>query len=149
MGSKTLRHAEKLHESMESTFQLLVGLGEELPRTMGDDQLTKDIQLMNDILQKTSDDSILNMEETTNKKVATLHKIYANLVNVLHFARPSLICAVSLRMVDLTMKTGLSSGSPLAFAYFGEVTITNGNLVEGCRLGAYYMLCMVYSIVQI
>ena len=138
-AAKALMHAELLQESMESTIGILEQLGEELPRESGDDQLNIDMQLMNDILQKTPDDLILIMEATKKKKIVTLMKLYANLSDVLHFTKPSLISSVSLRMVDLTMKTGLNSISPLAFAYYGEILTSIGNLTGGCRLGTCWI----------
>ena len=140
--AKVLRNAQQpqqLAESLKATIRLLVSLGEDLPRDMGDQQLAIDIQHMNATLRHTYDDSIFNMEETKDKKTVTVQKIYADLVHLLHFAQPSLISSVSLRMVDLTMKTGLSATSPLVFAYYGGVTTTSGNLAEGCRLGMCFM----------
>ena len=102
---------------------------------MGDVKLTNAIQRMNDILQKTSDDYVLNMPQTNNKKIITLQKLYSNLADLLHFIKPSLICAVSLRMVELTLSEGLTPSSPLAFAYYGQMLKGSGNLAEGCRLG--------------
>ena len=102
---------------------------------MGDVKLTNAIQRMNDILQKTADDYVLNMQQTNNKKIITLQKLYSNLADLLHFIKPSLICAVSLRMVELTLSEGLTPNSPLAFAYYGQMLMGSGNLAEGCRLG--------------
>ena len=120
---------------MDSTFDTLLQAGEELPRAMGDVKSTNAIQRMNDILQKTSDDYVLTLPQTNNKKIITLQKIYSNLADLLHFIKPSLICAVSLRMVELTLSEGLTPSSPLAFAYYGEMLMGSGNLKEGCRLG--------------
>ena len=38
-------------------------------------------------------------------------------------------------MVELTLSEGLTPSSPLAFAYYGQMLMTSGNLAEGCRLG--------------
>ena len=124
---------------MESSFAILLQAGEELPRVMGDAKLTGDIQIMmNNILQEATDYSILNMEVTTNNRTVTLLKLYANLAYMLHITDPSLIGAVSLRMVDITIKSGLTSISPLAFAYYGETLASIGYITEGCRLGRCY-----------
>ena len=126
---------------MESSFAILLQAGEELPRVMGDAKLTGDIQIMMNnifILQEATDSSILNMEVTTNNRTVTLLKLYANLAYMLHITDPSLIGAVSLRMVDITIKSGLTSISPLAFAYYGETLASIGYITEGCRLGRCY-----------
>ena len=120
-GAKGLRQAYLLQEAMDSTFDTLLQAGEELPRAMGDVKLTNAIQRMNAILQKTADDYVLTLQQTNNKKVITVQKIYSNLVDLLHFIKPSLICAVSLRMVELTLSEGLTPNSPLAFAYYGQL----------------------------
>ena len=134
-GAKGLRQAYLLQEAMDSTFDTLLQAGEELPRAMGDVKLTNAIQRMNNILQETADDYVLNMQQTNNKKIITLQKLYSNLADLLHFTKPSLICAVSLRMVELTLSEGLTPNSPLAFAYYGQMLMISGNLAEGCRLG--------------
>ena len=120
---------------MDSTFDTLRLAGEELPRNVGDAKLSSDMQAMNDALQKMSDDDVLSMRQTSNKKIITLQKIYSNLADLLHFIKPSLICVASLRMVKLTLSDGLTPSSPLALAYYGEMLVTRGNLAEGCRLG--------------
>ena len=135
VGAKSLSQAGLLKESMDSIFDALLPAGEELPRAMGDVKLTNAIQRMNGILQKTADDYVLNMQQTNNKKIITLQKLYSNLADLLHFIKPSLICAVSLRMVELTLSEGLTPSSPLAFVYYGQMLMGSGNLAKGCRLG--------------
>jgi hypothetical protein len=102
---------------------------------MGDDTLRTDIDKMNYILQSTSDDMIYSMQGNNDKKMATLVNLYANLAHVVHYFQPWLVGSVSLRMVAVTIKTGLSSKSPLAFAHFGGVLSSIGYVNEGCRLG--------------
>jgi len=60
----------------------------------------------------------------------------------LQYFKPWLARAVSLRMIELTMKTGLSAKSPLVFAHFGGVLVTSGQITDGCRLGEF---CVEYS----
>ena len=102
---------------------------------MGDAKLSIDMQATNGALQRMADDYVLNMQQTNNKKIITLQKIYSNLADLLHFIKPCLIGAVSLRMVELTLSEGLTPYSPLAFACFGQMLMVSGNLAEGCRLG--------------
>ena len=81
------------------------------------------------------------MAETNDKKVVVLLKIYAALANLLIFINPSLVGAVSLRMVDITLKSGSTSECPLAFAFYGVALVSMGNeyVNEACRLGAWGM----------
>ena len=135
VGAKALRQAGLLKESMDSSFDTLLPAGEELPRSMGDAKLSIDMQATNGALQRMADDYVLNMQQTNNKKIITLQKIYSNLADLLHFIKPCLIGAVSLRMVELTLSEGLTPYSPLAFACYGQMLMVSGNLAEGCRLG--------------
>merc|ERR1712194_66760 len=53
------------------------------------------------------------------------------------FTEPSLKGDVSLRMVDLTLKSGFTPLCPLAFAYYGGTLVSMGNehMSEASRLG--------------
>ena len=96
---------------------------------------------MNEILRSMPDDSILNMQaQNKNKKLIATFKLYGNLAQVLHAVKPSLVCAVSLRMMQITIQNGLGPLSPLSFVHYGSVLIAAGNVHEGCRLGKYHML---------
>ena len=128
-----------MKESMLSSFDTLFKLGEQPPRDM-DTTLYTDMMNMNTMLRGMSDDSILNMQEIKEKKIEILLAIQANLAHVMYFVMPSLIGALSLRMVELTMNNGLVSLSPLALGYFGEVLVANDSVKEGCRLGTYHCL---------
>ena len=122
-------------EAMESSFGILLECNEVMPRTMEDKRLRSDIDHMNYILQQMSDDSICNMKENYDKKTNTIVNLYAHLSHFMQFFKPWLAVSVSLRMVELTMKFGLSAQSPLAFAHFGGNLLTEGCINEGCRLG--------------
>ena len=148
VGAKALRQAYLLQKAMESTFDTLLHAGEELPRSAGDAKLSSDMQVTNDSLQKISDDFVLNMPQTNSKKIITLQKLYSNLADLLHFIKPPLICAVSLRMIELTLSEGLRSCSPLAFAYYGQMLVVSGNLAEGCRLGKYSCIMTVVTFAE-
>ncbi len=122
-------------QSIEASFAILVECGEDLPRSMRDDKLRADIDVMNYILQSTTDDMICKMHENKDTKMINLINLYVYLGHLLQFFKPWLVGSVSLRMVELTIKTGLSANSPLPFAYFGGVLVTSGNINEGYRLG--------------
>ncbi len=106
-----------------------------LSRPMSDPQLTAFIQSMNQVLQSTTDDTIMIVAETTNKRIVTLMKIYMHLAHLLYFRDPSLIVDASLRMVELTLKYGHCSESAMAFAYYGERQVLQGHYDLAIRLG--------------
>ena len=126
---------------MKSSLDTLAKLGELPLRDTSDDTLQADMMSMNEILQNTPDESILNWHENKAKKIFITLKLYLNLGHVLHFVKPSLIGAVSLRMVELTMNHGLVPFSAMAFGYYGEALVANGSVKEGCRLGMYHRMC--------
>ena len=80
-----------------------------------------------------------NMENNSDRKLAALLNLYVYLAHVLHYFKPWLVGSVSLRMVELTFKIGLSAQTPLVFAHFGGVLVTSGYIPEGCRLGEFYL----------
>ena len=127
-----------MQASVASSLETLSKLGEEPPREISDTTLHADMQTMNEILRNTPDESILNMQNNHTKKTISMMKLIANLGHVFHSVKPSLLGAVSLRMVELSMKDGLVSSSPLAFGCYGEVLVVTGSVKEGCRFGRYH-----------
>ena len=113
---------------MKSSLDTLAKLGEPPLREISDNTLQADMMKMNEILQNTPNESILNLHENKAKKIIITMKIYLNLGHVLHFVKPSLIGSVSLRMVELTMNHGLVPFSALAFAYYSTVLVPAGNV---------------------
>ena len=128
-----------MDKSIQSSFGILFQFGEELPRDMTDAKLQTDIDRMTFILQSTSDELIFNMQENNDKKLTALFNLYVYLAHALHYFRPWLFGSVSLRMMEITMKTGLCAMSPLAFAHFGSLSVTIGYVTVGCRLGEWLL----------
>ena len=122
---------------MNSSFNIIQKCGEELPLPMGNRKLENEMEAMNQVLRNTPDESLLNMVETNNTKVVILLKLYAELANIMFFVKPSLLGAVSLRMVHLTLKYGSTSECPLAFALYSGTLVSIGNIDEACRLGEW------------
>ena len=134
IAAKGLQNAWLLKES-KSIFVILIKLGEDPPRAKGDLTLKAEFEALNQLLQDRSDESLLNMQHANDKKLVTLHRIYADLAHVLHFTKPGLIGSVACRMIELTMKNGTTPTAPLSFAYHGEMLASTGKIEEGCRLG--------------
>ena len=135
IAAKALQNADLLKESMESIFQILIKLGEDPPRALDDSTLKADMEAMNKVLQERSDESLLNMQQANDKKLVTLHRLYADLAYVLHFTKPGLVGSVACRMIEITMKNGITPTAPLSFAYYGEILAITGKIEEGCQLG--------------
>ncbi len=135
-----------MDESIEASFGILLQFREDPPIVMGDEKLRKDIDQMNYFLQSLSDDTICNMREDNDAKMTPLISLYAYLTHVAHYRRPWLVGSLSLRMVELTMKTELNAMFSVALAYFGGVLVSIGCITEGCRLGepCLISLCFVF-----
>ena len=126
-------------EAIESSYKILTMLGERLPRHIGDVSLQISLEKMNSNLRSTTDGQILSMDMNQNQNMATLMKIYHVLGHCFHFCDQSLICATSLRMVEITLDNGLFPTSPVAFSYYGEVLVAMGRIDMGVRLGKLLM----------
>ena len=135
VAAKSLFLSANLQESMTSSFDILLKLGENPLRDLGSRELNTDLQKMNSILKNTTDDFILSMPQNQTKQLVTTLNLYINLGHVLRFVKPSLIGDLARRMVELTLINGIVDSSPQAFAYYGGVLVAAGNVTEGCRLG--------------
>ncbi len=122
---------------MDTTLTIFKQLGEAPLRPLTDPSLDRDMQAMNTHICQMQDESIINMQPSTNKQYIRLMKLYANLGDILHYLNPPLLGAASLRTLELVFKFGLTPLTPLAFACYGEVQASFGNLEFGCRLGKF------------
>lgn len=142
-STQALGVAYHQEESIKASFAILAQFGENIFSDSRDDTLTTDIDHINSILRFASDDMICNMQESNDKNVTAIIHLYETLAHVLQYFMPWLLRPVSLRMVELTMKTGLSAKSPLVFAHFGGILVTSGRISDGCRLGTTLINCSV------
>jgi hypothetical protein len=124
-------------ESVVAIMEILAKLEEAPLRDMGDSTLSTDIAAMNEILQYLQDDCICNMQENQMKRSIAQNKLYADLAHILYFVKPALFADVSLRMVQFTLSKGITPTAPLAFAYYGQVLASMGDINKGCRLGEF------------
>ena len=122
---------------MKSILEILTKLGEAAPRPMGESTLMTDIDAMNKVLHDRSDDSLLNIQNSKDKKLVALHQLYSDLIQVIYFIKPDLLGSVSLRgMIELTMSKGSDSYISLFVRCILETTLAAMDKVEeACRLG--------------
>ncbi|KAL7538397.1 hypothetical protein ACHAWF_010802, partial [Thalassiosira exigua] len=123
--TKSLLLSLKVVEAKKAALQILEQMGERVPRPSDDDGLVKDMKDMKAMLGNRSDESILNMKETdpTGKDVFLLN-IYHDLHFLFRCLDPTRIVDASLRMVQITLSNGLCCISPLAFAHFSILLVT-------------------------
>ncbi len=133
--TKSLSNRGLHREAVESAFQMLQMLGEQLPLKLNDPQLRADMTNMNRILSSTDDETISLISETHQKKFITLMSVYRLLGHSFHFIEQSMLASTSLRMIQLTLNHGICSESPVSFAFYGEVLVSIGEVELGNRLG--------------
>lgn len=137
-SAKVLTIADIKDESVEAMFKILEQLGEEPLQPMGNPQLTMAIQTMNNTIKQTTDDTFLSIEETEERNVLTLIRVYGFLMHLLHYRKQHFMASASLRLLELTLKHGLTPKSPIAFAYYGEVVSSMNEISLAMRLGEYH-----------
>jgi predicted ATPase len=122
---KSLRVSFNLVEAKKAAFEMLNILGERVPRPSDDKRLAADLEAMKFVLDGTSDESILNSKEAdqTWKDVLSLN-LYHDLLFLFLYLEPMRIADISLRMVQITLSKGLCCMSPVAFAQFSVVLVT-------------------------
>lgn len=134
---KVLANAGIKDEAVRSIFSILDHLGETSLQPMGAD-LMMNIQEMNSTIRSRTDESLLNMDEINQEREIFLLRIYGLLVHLIHFLKPTLLPAACLRMIQLSL-SGFCFMTPVAFAHFGEVLASIGDLDLSCRLGTSQM----------
>ena len=146
-ATKVLSHMNQ-RQSLDSAYKILQELGEELPRPTGDPKLMPKIAQMNAILNNTTDETLLSIALTNDKKFVTLMKLYILVTRMLQFTDPSLVASTSLRMVELTLNHGLCFATPMAFTLYGVVLATAGMLDLSTRLARVALklvvCCLLY-----
>lgn len=104
-----------IEKSIDTSMAILIRFGESLPCEMGNIKLSSAIYRMVNVLRSTPDQIILNMQNNHEKMMTALINLYGSLSFSLYYNKPWLVGSVSLGMIELTMKTGLSSKSPVTF----------------------------------
>ncbi|KAL7554455.1 hypothetical protein ACHAWF_017906 [Thalassiosira exigua] len=121
---KSLRVTFKLMEAKKIAFEMLQILGEKVLRPSDDIGLARDLEDMKFLLKSMSDESILNMGETSQAKKDVLSlNIYHDLLFLFHLIDTKRIADAGLRMARITMSNGLCSMSAVAFAQFSVVLV--------------------------
>ncbi len=135
-ATKTLSHT-CIEEAVNLLFSILDQMGEPSLRQVGDAQLAAEMQSMIGILHQTTNDAILSMGEVKERKIATLMKVYVHLLAMLHFCKQTLFAAASLRLIEMTLKHGLSQASPMAIVHYAEILSRTSYVDLALRLGKY------------
>ncbi|KAL3781862.1 hypothetical protein HJC23_005402 [Cyclotella cryptica] len=129
----TLGYASRISDSVEMGLDIMKKLGEELPRSFSDNCTEDRIKTTHTMLDEISVTKLLNYRMMTDKKKMMAMKFLCRLASVTHQVHPNLLPVVTLKMVELTIAHGMSSMSPIGFAYLGSLVAKLGNIKGGYK----------------
>ena len=72
-------------------------------------------------LWKTSVDSLINLPEITDKQKLILFKFLSNACAPAFFGEPNLLPVLGIKLLNLSLKYGISDASPIGFIVYGIV----------------------------
>jgi hypothetical protein len=111
---------------------ILAQLGHKVPSTISSDKNSQySIRQTLKILDDIADDGILNYRSMTDHKTIMAMKFMAKLEATIQQVRPELQPFITVKMLQLTVSEGLSSVSPIGFAYFSGMISRMGDLNNG------------------
>lgn len=127
---KALIHGEHLSEAMEYFLEVTKDLGE--PALLPVNEIYADLMAMNSVMKGLADETLLGLSKMKQKKTVVLVKMYCDFYQLIVFLDPSLIPAIALRNMQLTVQEGLCSRSPLVFAHYAQSLSLAGNDIDEC-----------------
>ncbi|KAL3794232.1 hypothetical protein ACHAWO_006476 [Cyclotella atomus] len=101
-------HTSKLNEALELGLDILLQLGEGIPRNPSDDYFGKEVQRTQMMIAGVSEDAILGYKPMTDKKKRSALKILVFVNKCSFYAAPPLCRYIILKMVQLTFKWSTS-----------------------------------------
>ncbi len=127
---KALIHGESHSETMEYFLEIMKDLGE--PALLPVNEIYGDMMAMNSVMKGLADETILSLSTMTRKKTIFLVKMYCDFYQAIVLIDPSLVPAIALRNMQLTVQEGLCSRSPLVFAHYAQSLSFTGNDIDEC-----------------
>ncbi|KAL3768174.1 hypothetical protein ACHAWO_006544 [Cyclotella atomus] len=137
----SLMQSSKLNEALEMGMNVLSQLGEGISRNQLDLLFYLDVKRTQAMISGLTEDAVLGYRPMTDKKKQAAMKILSCIhrCSFLALAAPPLCRCIILKMVQVTIKYGLSNQSPIAFALFGVLLSTMGNIPVGRRFSLLAM----------
>lgn len=120
-------------DSLDKSLTILSELGEKLQTNMTEADVKSHIDITVSLLSNYSDEQLLNYHKMEDPLKLSAMKFLTRLEIGSQQARPALQPIVTLKMVNLSLKHGLSPMSPIGFTYFGQLLARLGNVQEGNR----------------
>lgn len=127
-----LSYKSKIPEAIKMTKSVLSQLGIELPEG-SDSDLKTTVDQTNILLDGLTDQNLTEHKLMTDPTKLMSMLFLARLEITLQLAMPAAAPAVTKKMIELSIESGMSPVSPVCFVYFGQHVATCGNIEEGCR----------------
>ena len=113
----------QLDEAIDSALATLKQLGESFPSSPRPPLVIKSFLKTKRMLQGRSDESILGLKPIRDCRKLAAMKMMNSMYLYTFFARPYLACLVALRMVQITLESGVCELSAVAFCCYAELLV--------------------------
>jgi predicted ATPase len=140
----------RLQEAFDLGLSVLENIGEKIPKKTGRFHVLGNFLSIKRMIRGKSDDDIMSLPDMSNKEKLVAMKILNLLAVVTYFGPKDFFPIIVLRMMKLTLKYGLSAISTMAFAVYGILLVSIGDIDGGYRYSslAITMLDDRYSAVK-
>jgi len=133
---KKLIAQNKLNEAVKLGLSILVKLGINFPFHPGRLYVLKDLFKIKWSLRNKSAEYFNNLQVMQDEKKNAAMRIMSEIISAAYFAVPNLVPLLVFKMVDLTVKYGLSRKSPFSIATYGYfISVYMNQVDKGSRYG--------------
>ena len=127
-------HPSNVRRALEYGLSFASKLGEGIPNNASQEILQQHVQHTLSMISGISEVDILNYPKMTDRKKLMTMKLLARLQASSYYADPVVHNFIILKMVQLTLSSGLSPVAPFGFVCFGSFIAKIGDLAAGHRL---------------
>jgi histidine kinase len=121
--------------AVDYAINLLETLGEKLPRRGNLLQIIWQVAVVKRLIGTKTDADLLLMKPMTDPNKLACMRIINTIVLRAFLVRPSLIALTGCKFMQLTLRYGMSSMSPNAFAFYSLMLVKSGDLKSADRFG--------------
>lgn len=139
----TFKAQNNLPSAIETGLQIIDELGQKLPHHPNKLQVLFGLALTEYRLWNLNNEDILNLPEMDNPSLKASMQLMADIAPSAYWARPNLIPILAFRMIDSTLKHGLTEISAFAFSGYGIImTGVLKSMRKGHRYGQLGLLLL-------
>ena len=131
-------------EAYALCHETLTQLGEDMPKSLQNCQISEMIEATSRMLKRISDSDLLEMKEMDERLSITMN-FYTIFMNAAYFGKREMLPFVACRMTQLTLESGLCKHSIIGFVLYASV-LCMGNIAQNdidvaSRIGKVAMSC--------